>query len=166
MENNFLKPLPLKELRKDVKPLRSAKTIFKEKLTPLETFAVWITKNVGSIGFFFIIIGWTALWFLWNTAAPANLKFDPFPAFVLWLFISNVIQLFLLPLLLIGQNFQSKHTDIRAEIDFEVNLKAEREIEAILLHLEQQQRQIERLMEILEKRKSPNKKIQNKTARK
>ncbi len=36
--------------------------------------------------------------------APKSLRFDPYPGFVLWLFISNMIQLFLMPLLLIGQN--------------------------------------------------------------
>jgi uncharacterized membrane protein len=47
-----------------------------------------------------------------------------------------VIQIFLMPLVLVGQNLQSRHAEARAEADFEVNTKAEREIEAILLHLE------------------------------
>ena len=47
-----------------------------------------------------------------------------------------MIQIFLMPLVLVGQNLQSRHAEARAEADFEVNTKAEREIEAILLHLE------------------------------
>ena len=40
--------------------------------------------------------------------APTDLRFDPYPAFVLWLFISNMIQIFLMPLLMVGQNLQAK----------------------------------------------------------
>jgi uncharacterized membrane protein len=54
----------------------------------------------------------------------------------LWLFLSNLIQIFLMPLIMVGQNLQGRHAEARAEADFEVNTKAEREIEAILLHLE------------------------------
>jgi len=42
------------------------------------------------------------------------------------------------PLIMIGQNLQGRHAEARAESDFEINVKAEKEIEAILLHLEQQ----------------------------
>jgi uncharacterized membrane protein len=63
--------------------------------------------------------------------APQNLRFDPYPAFVLWLFISNMIQIFLMPLIMVGQNLESKHSEIRAETDYEVNLKAEKEIQEI-----------------------------------
>jgi uncharacterized membrane protein len=59
-------------------------------------------------------------------------------AFVFWLFISNVIQILLMPLIMVGQNLLSEHAEVRAEHDLEVNVKAEREIEAILRHLEYQ----------------------------
>jgi len=81
-----------------------------------------------------------------------DLRFDPYPAFVLWLFISNMIQLLLLPLLMIGQNLQSRHAELRAESEYEVNLKAEREIEAILLHLEAQNEQLRELNKKLDGR--------------
>ncbi len=40
-----------------------------------------------------------------------------------------MIQMFLMPLIMIGQNLQGRHAEARAEADFEVNIKAEREIE-------------------------------------
>ena len=80
--------------------------------------------------------------------APENLRFDPYPAFVLWLFISNLIQIHLMPLLMVGQNLQGRHSELRAESDYQVNLKAEKEVEAILLHLEQQN---ELILEILKR---------------
>jgi uncharacterized membrane protein len=60
-----------------------------------------------------------------------TLRFDPYPAFVFWLFISNMIQIFLMPLIMVGRNLQSKHTEIRAETEFEINLKSEKEIEEL-----------------------------------
>ena len=59
-------------------------------------------------------------------------------AFVFWLFISNVIQILLMPLIMVGQNVQGTHSELRAEHDLEVNVKAEEEIEVILRHLEYQ----------------------------
>lgn len=102
-----------------------------EKLTKAEKFAIWLTDRVGTIGFFLIIFFWTISWLGWNTLGPKSLRFDPFPAFVLWLFISNMIQIFLMPLIMVGQNLQGKHAEIRAENDYLVNLKAEDEIRLI-----------------------------------
>ena len=107
------------------------------------------------MGFFFIIFGWTVIWLGFNILAPKNLRFDPYPAFVLWLFISNLIQIHLMPLIMIGQNIQGKHAELRSEHDFETDKKAEKEIEAILGHLENQQNlmlEILKRMEKLEKR--------------
>jgi uncharacterized membrane protein len=112
--------------------------------SPLNRLALWITLRVGSMGFFVIIFIWTVSWLSWNMLAPKAVRFDPYPGFVLWLFISNMIQLFLMPLILIGQNLQSKESDRRAKNDYEINCKAEDEIKEIkaslkiiLKHLEE-----------------------------
>jgi uncharacterized membrane protein len=110
----------------------------KESLSKLDQFSLRITDRVGTMGFFIIIFVWTVGWLSWNMWGPTEYRFDPYPAFVLWLFLSNMIQIFLMPLLMIGQNLQSKHAEARAEADFEINVKAEAEIEKILLHLENQ----------------------------
>ncbi len=107
---------------------RNANQVYKELLSKTEIFAIWITNKVGSIGFFLIIFIWTFLWISWNIFAPKDLRFDPYPAFVLWLFISNMIQIFLMPLIMVGQNLESKYSEIRAETDYEVNIKSEKEI--------------------------------------
>jgi len=128
------------ELKKDKthRPIRNVNVEHKQNLTRLEHFAVWITNKIGSMGFFIIVVVWTIFWLGWNTLGPKEFRFDPFPAFVLWLFLSNVLQIFLMPLIMIGQNLQGRHAEARAESDFEINVKAEKEIETILLHLEQQ----------------------------
>ncbi len=131
------------------RPRRPAHLAHHEHLSPLERFAAAITATIGTMGFFFIILVWTVGWFLWNTLAPREVVFDPFPAFVLWIFISNMLQLFFLPLLMVGQKLQNRYADLRAEADFEVNQKAEREIEAILEHLERQHTTIETILDRL-----------------
>jgi len=146
-------PLTLQELKKLRKSVRNINIEHKKSLTPLEKLAIWITDRVGTMGFFLIIFSWTVLWLGWNIVAPHSLRFDPLPAFALWLFISNMIQIFLMPLIMVGQNLQSRHAEIRAEADFDVNTKAEREIEAILMHLENQNELILKILAQLEKSK-------------
>ena len=104
----------------------------------LEKFALTITRAVGTIGFFFVLAGWTLGWLLWNTLAFPEWRFDPAPAFVIWLFISNVIQLVLLPLIMVGQNLEGKFAEHRAQADFEINRKSEHELEVVIAHLENQ----------------------------
>ncbi len=146
-------PKTLEELKKLRKPIRNANVEHREKLTRLEKLALVITQRVGTMGFFLIIFVWTAFWLIWNSFGAAALRFDPFPAFVLWLFISNMIQIMLMPLIMIGQNLQGRHSEARAENDFEVNVKAEREIETILEHLENQNELIVQVLHHLENKK-------------
>lgn len=145
MKKSLLKTL--EEIQKTHKSPRNINIQHREHLTRLEKIAVWITDHVGSMGFFMIILTWTVVWLGWNTLAPKELMFDPYPAFVLWLFISNMIQIFLMPLIMIGQNLQSRHAELRAEADFEINTKAEIEIETIMLHLENQNELILKILD-------------------
>jgi len=147
MKNQNLKQT-LEKLNKEYGSPLNINIIHEHKLSSPERLAIFITQRVGTMGFFFIIFTWTFLWLSWNIFAPRQVRFDPYPAFVLWLFISNLIQLHLMPLIMIGQNLQGRHAEIRAQHDYEVNTKAEKEIELILLHLTQQQKLI---LEILKK---------------
>jgi uncharacterized membrane protein len=134
----YRKPLSLDEFRKQRKPLRNVNREASGKLSALDRVACWITNSVGTMSFFLIVLIWTVLWLGWNLLAPKDLQFDPPMAFVFWLFISNLIQLLLMPLIMVGQNVQGRHSEIRADHDLEVNVKAESEIEVVLQHLEYQ----------------------------
>ena len=129
--------LPTALLRKKT-VVRNVNVEHEQQLTRMDRLALTITKRVGTMGFFLVIFIWTVCWLGWNFLAPKALQFDPPTAFVLWLFISNMIQILLMPLIMVGQNLQGNHAELRAESDYEVNVKAEREIEAMLQHLEQQ----------------------------
>src|SRR5260370_19115209 len=138
---------------------RNANVVHERGLSALDRLAIAITDKVGSIGFFLIIAAWTVLWTGYNILAsevPALHwpSFDPFPAFVAYLLISNVIQILLMPLIIVGQNLQGRHSETRAALDYEVNQKAEKEVMATLLHLERNTDLLLRLMQHLDCRVS------------
>lgn len=141
----------LGSIKKRYNPPKNTNKLHHSNLSSLDKLALFVTQKIGTMGFFFIIFIWTLVWLSWNILAPRNLRFDPYPAFVLWLFISNLIQIHLMPLIMIGQNLQGKHAEIRAEYDFETDTKAEKEIETILLHLESQQKLILEILKRIEK---------------
>ena len=143
-------PLKLEELKRRRQAYMKTLKTDNKNVSTLDKLALWITEHVGSMRFFVIIFLWTTLWLGWNLLAPQTLRFDPFPAFVFWLFISNMIQLFLMPLIMIGQNLQSHHADVRAETDLKINELAEVENETILIHLENQNEIILQILKHLE----------------
>ncbi len=145
-------PITIEEFKNKRKEILKSEKNDQNKKSVLEKLAVWITDKVGSMGFFLIIFTWTILWLGWNMLAPKESRFDPFPGFVLWLFISNMIQLFLMPLIMLGQNVQAKHADQRAEIDLKINVQAELEIETILTHLEYQNDIMIKILSDIEKK--------------
>ena len=147
-------PLSVSQLKERRRPVRNANIEHREKLSALERAALSITETIGTMGFFFIVFIWTVSWLLWNLIGPVAMRFDPYPAFVLWLFISNMVQLMLLPLIMVGQNLQNKHAEARAQADFEVNVQAEEEIETILQHLENQNDLILKITNTLEGRQA------------
>ena len=126
--------------------------ITSETLIPVENatdkIALWITNKVGTFGFFIFTICLTVIPFIIPGLMPAVQ------------FISSAfLQLVLLPLIMIGQNLQSDHAEARSEADFEIDRKAEIEIETILQHLEQQN---ELMLSILDKLERLDKKECNK----
>ena len=102
-----------------------------ETLSLLDRIALVVTDHIGRFGTFLLIAGWTVVWLGWNIVAPHGVRFDPAPAFVLWLFISNMIQICLMPLLMIGQNLQSRHQELRAESDHQAAQQMAADIAAL-----------------------------------
>lgn len=115
--------------------MRNANQIHKERLKLNDKIGLWITRVVGTMWCAYVFSG------LALVALPAAISQGSPTILVNWLS-SNFIQLVLLPLIMVGQELQGRHSEIRAEIDFETNLKAEKEIEKILLKLKEQDKQI------------------------
>ena len=151
--------LRLPHFEHDHPPIQNANEVAASKLSPLDKLAAAITDRVGSMTFFFCILGWTILWTGYNILASevSSLhwkSFDPFPAFVAYLLISNVIQIMLMPLIMVGQNVQNRHSEVRAQLDYEINQKAEKEVMFVLKHLEHNTDLLIQLMKHLECRVS------------
>jgi len=89
-----------------------------------------VTAAVGTMYAFYLFAVIMGGWILWQ-GAIASKPFDPYP-FAFLLFLGNIVQLLLMPLIMVGQNVQAAHADARSETDFEVNVKAEAEIEKVL----------------------------------
>jgi uncharacterized membrane protein len=139
---------PLEELRMAKLVDRNIGREVRQSLSGSQRFALFMTRKIGSLGFFLFLVGWTVVWLGWNIWGPVAYRFDPAPAFVIWLFASNILQLVLLPLILVGQNVEAKAADKRSQMDFEINKKSEKEIAVVIAHLENQN---ELLLEILRK---------------
>jgi uncharacterized membrane protein len=153
MEHSLHTPPTLDELKHLRKKMRRTDIEHKEKLSILERWAVGVSRCIGSAGFFLVLICVTIAWIGWNMFGPVPLRFDPYPAFVLWLFVVNVSQLLMMPLIMISQKLNGRHSDARAEADFEINTKAEFEIEVVLQHLENQNKMILEILHRLERHK-------------
>ncbi len=151
--------LRLPKYEQDEAPARNANAVHNAGLSRIDQAAIWVTERVGSVGFFLFIFAWTVIWTGYNIAATEVpglhwKSFDPFPAFVAYLLISNVIQILLMPLIMVGQNLQGRHTETRAQLDFEINQKAEKEVLAIMRHLEHNTELLLQLMQHLDCRVS------------
>lgn len=105
----------------------------KHEFTKIETkqdrLADAITKFSGSMKFVYLHIVLFAAWIAYNLIARQS-GFDPFPFGLLTLIVS-LEAIFLSTFVMLSQNRQAKQSDLRAELDYEVNVKAEQEISEI-----------------------------------
>lgn len=143
--DNPSKIATIKELRENFHPIENINIIHRRRLRSLERLALFVTEKIGTMGFFFFILAFNLGWILWNIYAPRNLIFDEAFSFLILLFINNILQILFMPLILVGQNLQGRHANLRAEHEYETDVKAEKEIEVILLHLENQQKLLQKI---------------------
>jgi uncharacterized membrane protein len=113
-----------------------------------DKLALLITSAIGTMYAVYVFALFMAGWMLWQTYV-SNKPFDPFP-FAFLLFLGNIIQLLLMPLIMVGQNLQGRHSEIRAEEEYKTTTSSYRDIEKILLHLDSQDQQILRQSKLLE----------------
>jgi uncharacterized membrane protein len=98
-----------------------------DKLSPLQRIADWIAWFSGSMQFLILNGLWFLIWIIWNTLRAPEKQFDPFP-FGLLTMIVSLEAIFLSCFVLISQNRQAAKDKIRADIEYDVNIKAELEV--------------------------------------
>ncbi len=75
--------------------------------------AALITKCFGSMWAFYFLVVWMLAWMFFATVGFSIFKFDQYP-FTFLLFLSNLVQLWALPVLAVGQQVLSRASDKRA----------------------------------------------------
>ena len=108
---------------------RHLKEEFEKIQTVQDKAADKITAFSGSMMFVYLHAIVFAVWIIYNLSAVKN-GFDPFPFGLLTLIVS-LEAIFLSTFVMLSQNRQSKQADLRAELDYEVNVRAEKEIQEI-----------------------------------
>jgi len=108
--------------------------INQHKWTLAQRIADKIATFAGSWGFILFVILFAVTWAIIN-AYEIITKFDPYP-FVLLNLILALITAVLTPVILMAQNRVSQRDRIRAEYDYLINKKAEKEIEEIKKQLD------------------------------
>lgn len=76
--------------------------------------AVFITRMFGSMGMFYLLVFWMISWMFLATIGFSIFARDPYP-FTFLLFLSNLVQLFALPILAVGQQVLSRASDKQAQ---------------------------------------------------
>src|SRR5690349_944568 len=106
---------------------RNVNEEMEEHSTPLQHIADWIAWFSGSMPFLIINAAWFIIWISLNTLHLGLPPFDPYP-FGLLTMIVSLEAIFLSCFVLVSQNRQSEKDRVRADIEYEVNVKAELEV--------------------------------------
>lgn len=113
------------KIKESTHPVLNAERTFGQRA------ADWLTKWAGS--WFFIIL-LACLLFVWMVVNTAWLLFgkvwDPYP-FILLNFILSTLAAVQAPIILMSQNREAQKDRLRAQYDYRVNKKAEKEIRDI-----------------------------------
>jgi uncharacterized membrane protein len=125
------------DLRREFAPIANTNEVHKSRLSKTDKIALFVTKHIGTMTFFYFCLVLVTIPLFYKPSMP-----------IVQYISSGYLQLILLPLIMVGQNLQGRHAELRAEHDYQTNVKAEKEIESILLHLEKQD---EMMLKILEK---------------
>ncbi len=114
------------------------------RLTLADRAADMIAKFGGSWKFIFAAVFLLNCWVLVNTWLLLDKGFDPFPYLLLSL-VLNMISALQAPIIMMSQNRQSHKDRLRADLDYQVNLKNELALYEILQRLKVLERDCLRL---------------------
>jgi uncharacterized membrane protein len=108
--------------------------IFRIQRTTGQKAADFITKWAGSwvfiIGFFIFLLIWISTNIYWITQYNLGEPFDPYPFILLNLCLSCLAAI-QAPIILMSQNRQVQRDRAKAEFDYAINRKAEKEVREI-----------------------------------
>ncbi|GBE19159.1 hypothetical protein BMS3Abin16_01774 [archaeon BMS3Abin16] len=109
---------------------RNVNKEFQEQLTLGQRMADKVASFGGSWTFISIFAVALFLWMFYQTIIAHNKGFDPYPYILLNLVLSCLAAI-QAPVIMMSQNRQVKKDRLQADHDYEINLKAETEVEHI-----------------------------------
>src|SRR5450432_3127514 len=106
---------------------RNVNAAEEEQLSAVHRVAEWVAQFSGSIPFLMIHIALFTWWILLNARWLPGPGFDPYP-FGLLSMVVSVEAVILSVFVLLSQNRERRQERVRSDIEYEINLSAEREI--------------------------------------
>ncbi|GAC1421878.1 MAG: hypothetical protein NVS4B1_03570 [Ktedonobacteraceae bacterium] len=107
----------------------------------------------GSMPFLLINLVAFVGWILANTIGPKSVQFDPYPFQFLTMAVS-LEAIFLSIFVLISQNRQSSKDRIKADLDYQVNVKSELEMSVMVTKMQEMERKLHHIhLDILDDKK-------------
>ena len=123
--------------------VRNVNKEHRERLTILDKVAIVITKIVGTM--------WCAIAFtiLALISLPEALH-NGTATTISWI-AQTFLQLVLLSIIMVGQNLQNRHSELRADADYETNVDAKKDIEILMKRLDNiEENKLDKILKILE----------------
>jgi uncharacterized membrane protein len=115
---------------------KNINVLHEERMTFGERAADWFARFAGSWSFisgFMIVL---LLWITLNSVFLLIKPYDPYP-FILLNLVLSCLAAMQAPIIMMSQNRQAKRDRIQADHDYEINLKAEKEIEELHMKIDQ-----------------------------
>ena len=136
-----------------LRSMRNPNEVIAEKVTPGEQIADSVAQFGGSWAF--IITFLTVLMvYICVQVALGRLAWDPYPFILLNLFLSMLAAI-QAPVIMMSQNRQDKKDRLRGELDFDVNRRAESEIQGLARKLNLIGEKIDDVEELLRQKPTP-----------
>ena len=114
---------------------RNLNEVDEERQTPADRMADAVSEFGGSWKFIAATIAFIVFWVFYNTAVRRDLGVDPFPYAFLDV-MNGIVAALLTPIILISQNRQGEKDRLRADLDYQVNLKNELALNELLRRLD------------------------------
>lgn len=122
--------------------IRNVNKEHRESLGLLDKVAIFITKIVGTM--------WCAIAFTILALISLPQAINGGTATTISWIAQTFLQLVLLSIIMVGQNLQSRHSELRADADYETNLESKKDIEALTKRLDSiENNKLDKILEIL-----------------
>jgi uncharacterized membrane protein len=122
--------------------VRNVNKEHRESFGVLDKIAIFITKIVGTM--------WCAIAFtiLALISLPQAIN-GGIATTISWI-AQTFLQLVLLSIIMVGQNLQSRHSELRADADYETNLDSKKDIETLMKRLDSiESNKLDKILEII-----------------